>query len=136
MAHKPLFAKVALARMGAIAAGVAGVLAITNWLASARQTPRRQPAEPDPAASGADSLPAHEHASAARGQPQPPEIRQDWQRLGHTPLPQPTYWPAVMALGIVFLAWGLVTSVLISVVGLILFALALAGWIRELRHGH
>jgi hypothetical protein len=42
----------------------------------------------------------------------------------------------VLALGITFLAWGIVTSLLISAVGLILFALALAGWIGELRHGH
>ena len=132
MAHKPLFVKAALARIGAVTAGAAGVLAITNWLASAR----RQPAGPDPADAGADSLPAHEHASAAYSQPQPPELRPGWQRLDDTSLPQPTYWPAVLALGITFLAWGLVTSLVISGVGLVLFALALAGWIGDLRHGH
>jgi len=49
-------------------------------------------------------------------------------------LAEPTYWPAVMALGIAMLLWGVVTAVLISLVGLALFALALAGWIGELLH--
>jgi hypothetical protein len=65
-----------------------------------------------------------------------PELRPGWQRLEHTALPAPTYWPAVLALGITFLAWGLLTSLIISGVGLVLFALALAGWIGDLRHGH
>ena len=56
----------------------------------------------------------------------------------HTPqpatLPRPTYMPAALALGIVLLVWGVVTTFWISGVGLILSALALAGWIGELRH--
>jgi hypothetical protein len=52
------------------------------------------------------------------------------------PLPQPTYWPAVLAFGIVLLVWGIVTTWMISGIGAILIALALAGWIGELRHGH
>jgi len=63
-------------------------------------------------------------------------LRPGWHPPDHSELPQPTYWPAVLALGITFLAWGLVTSLVISGVGLILLALALAGWIGELRHGH
>ena len=46
----------------------------------------------------------------------------------------PTYWPAVMALGITMMLWGVVTAVLISLAGLALFVLALAGWIGELLH--
>ena len=46
-------------------------------------------------------------------------------------LPRPTYWPAAMALGITFLFWGLVASPAISVIGLTLFGIALAGWIGE-----
>jgi hypothetical protein len=49
-------------------------------------------------------------------------------------VPRPTYWPVVMALGTVFLFWGVVTTVAISVIGLGLFILALAGWIREMCH--
>lgn len=50
-------------------------------------------------------------------------------------VPRPTYWPAVMALGVTFLAWGVVTTYVISAVGLVLFMIALAGWIGELRRG-
>jgi len=68
--------------------------------------------------------------------PTAPALRSGWRHPDHSGLPQPTYWPAVLALGITFLAWGIVTSLVISGVGLVLFALALAGWIGELRHGH
>jgi hypothetical protein len=54
------------------------------------------------------------------------------------PLPEhlvkPTYWPMVLALGIAFLLWGVISNLFISGVGLILFVLALANWVRELRH--
>ena len=68
--------------------------------------------------------------------PPTPELRPGWQRLERHTLPRPTYWPAAMAFGITLLMWGIVTSLLISGVGLALFALALAGWIGELIHGH
>ncbi len=49
-------------------------------------------------------------------------------------IPRDTYSPAVLALAIVCLLWGLLTSYLISLLGLVLFVLASAGWIGELRH--
>lgn len=48
--------------------------------------------------------------------------------------PRATYSPAVTALAIVCLLWGLLTSYLISLLGVILLAVSLAGWIGELRH--
>ena len=49
-------------------------------------------------------------------------------------LPKPTYWPFFLAMGIMFLAWGLLTIWIISVAGFIIFVIALAGWINDLRH--
>jgi hypothetical protein len=49
-------------------------------------------------------------------------------------LPRPTYWPAVLAVGIMFLLWGVVTTIIIAGVGGVLVAIALAGWIGELAH--
>ena len=49
-------------------------------------------------------------------------------------LPAPTYWPVVLALGTTMILWGLVSSWLLSGVGLLLFALALSGWIGDIRH--
>ncbi len=63
-----------------------------------------------------------------------PPIPAGWGRPQPERLAHPTYWPVVLALGIAFMLWGLVITWFISAVGLLLFALALAGWIGELRH--
>lgn len=49
-------------------------------------------------------------------------------------LPAPTYWPFFLALGIVFLGWGLLTTWLFSVAGFIIMIVSLIGWINILRH--
>jgi hypothetical protein len=49
-------------------------------------------------------------------------------------IPQPTYWPIVMALGTIMGLAGIVTAWAVSVVGLALLALGLGGWIGEIRH--
>ena len=64
----------------------------------------------------------------------PSAARPGWQVVEDIHLPQPTYWPAVLALGITFLAWGILTSPIIIVVGLLLFAVGLGGWIGDLQH--
>ena len=59
-----------------------------------------------------------------------------WQALPETPLPHPTYFPAGLALGVAFMFWGLISNFVVSLVGLALFAAALAGWITDIRHEH
>ncbi|HEY2348367.1 MAG TPA: hypothetical protein VGH64_05100 [Puia sp.] len=49
-------------------------------------------------------------------------------------LPKPTYWPFFVAMGLVFGGWGLLTTWLISVAGLLIFFISLFGWINILRH--
>jgi hypothetical protein len=66
--------------------------------------------------------------------PAPPELPAGWTILPPEKLPEPSIWPAALALAITFLAWGLVTSLIITGVGLALFAVALTGWIRDIRH--
>jgi hypothetical protein len=39
-------------------------------------------------------------------------------------------------LGITFIAWGIISSYLITAAGLLLFVVAIAGWTGELLHGH
>lgn len=55
------------------------------------------------------------------------------------PLPEhlarPTYWPAMLALGATLALLGPVTHMAITIVGLVLGLVALAGWIREVLHG-
>src|ERR1700730_5540280 len=57
-----------------------------------------------------------------------------WQVLPDTPLPHPTYFPAGLAMGIAFVFWGLITTWVVWLVGVVLFIAALAGWITEIRH--
>ncbi|MEO6843719.1 MAG: hypothetical protein ABI184_01030, partial [Ginsengibacter sp.] len=49
-------------------------------------------------------------------------------------LPEPTYWPFFLAMGIAFLGWGLLTTWLISLAGFIILVVSLIGWINILRH--
>ena len=68
-------------------------------------------------------------------QPQSREVvPPGWQRLADSPLPRPTYFPAGVAMGAAFVFWGLITTWVVLLVGLALFAAALAGWITEIRH--
>lgn len=57
-----------------------------------------------------------------------------WNLARPRKLARPTFWPAALALAITLLFWSLVTSRVIALVGIILFAAALAGWIREICH--
>jgi len=50
-------------------------------------------------------------------------------------LPSPSYWPFTLAWGIGFLFMGFVLSPAFGVVGVIVIAVALRGWIGELLHG-
>jgi hypothetical protein len=55
-----------------------------------------------------------------------------WERLAPEPLPRPTFFPSGVAMGTTFMFWGLITSWVILVVGIGLFAASLAGWIYEI----
>ena len=49
-------------------------------------------------------------------------------------LPESTYWPAVLAAGVTLLAWGVVTSLLLSLLGLGMSVVAVVNWIGDIRH--
>jgi hypothetical protein len=49
-------------------------------------------------------------------------------------LPKPTYMPFVLAFSILLLGWGLLSTWIISVAGLIGICISLYGWIKELLH--
>jgi len=63
-----------------------------------------------------------------------PDARPEWTSPLPDRLPRPTYAPAALAFGIVLILWGFVTTWIISLVGMALFAVALAIWIREVQH--
>ena len=101
----------------------------------AREVPvaRHEPAAHEPP--GAMAAQGGHGVHGAHGHGDEVELRPGWSRPKPEHVPHPTYWPSVLALGVTFLVWGLITSYVISVVGLLLFAIALSGWIWELRHG-
>jgi hypothetical protein len=61
-------------------------------------------------------------------------LRPGWNRVPNEKMPQPTFWPAALALGTVLLLWGLVTSFVVTVTGLFLLAISLFGWLGEMRN--
>ena len=62
------------------------------------------------------------------------EPNDTWHRAEPQELPAPTFWPLFLALGVVFLLWGIPTIKYVSILGLILIGIALVGWINVLRH--
>jgi hypothetical protein len=48
-------------------------------------------------------------------------------------LPTPTFWPIVLASGVIFFFWGFLTSIFIWAVGAILLGVGIAGWIGEFK---
>lgn len=77
-------------------------------------------------------LPMNPPATTPAEQPEPPPP--GWTPLPLEHLPAPTFWPAGLALAITFIFWGLITSWVVLVIGLGLFAASLAGWVADLRH--
>lgn len=69
----------------------------------------------------------------------PPDAADAASASGHSPvvgphhLPAPSLWPMVCAGGIALVFFGIVTSLIFSLVGLALFAWAIVGWIGEVR---
>lgn len=61
-------------------------------------------------------------------------LSQGWSKPQGMHIPEPTYMPVVMAIGIICMLWGIVTTYLITLVGLVLFVISIWGWIGELRH--
>lgn len=59
-------------------------------------------------------------------------IPEGWNRPQPTTLPRPTFWPAVLAFGVMLIVWGPVSTFIITGVGVLLCIFALRGWIREL----
>ncbi len=57
-----------------------------------------------------------------------------WTRCRPERLPRPTAWPALFAFGVTLFAWGLVSSLVLTLIGGALLFYALIHWIGEIRH--
>ena len=56
----------------------------------------------------------------------------DWKQPLPEKIPPPSYAPAALALALVLLLWGIVTSPVLSLAGVGLFVFAAVAWIKEL----
>jgi len=66
--------------------------------------------------------------------PPPATLPPNWNRPKPEAVTEPTWWPSLLALGATFMAWGLITSFIVLLIGLATFAVSLAGWIGEIRY--
>jgi len=48
-------------------------------------------------------------------------------------LPAPSFWPIVLAFGMALIAIGVVSTVIVSIVGVVVLLVAIAGWTLENR---
>jgi cytochrome c oxidase subunit 1 len=48
-------------------------------------------------------------------------------------LPSPSYWPIALAFGLVLIAIGVVSTFIVSIVGVVVLLVAIAGWTLENR---
>lgn len=60
--------------------------------------------------------------------------RENWEETRPQKLPRPTYWPFYLAMGLALLGWGVKAGWVIAAAGLVIFGIALTGWITDLRH--
>ena len=58
----------------------------------------------------------------------------DWGKARPEILPKPTYWPFFLAMGLAFIFWGLLTTLVVLTAGGLIFITALIGWINQIRH--
>ena len=48
-------------------------------------------------------------------------------------LPSPSFWPIVLAFGMALIAVGVVSTIIVSIVGVMVLLVAIAGWTLENR---
>jgi len=57
----------------------------------------------------------------------------EWCEARPAVIPAPTVWPMVLALAVTISLWGILTSWLFVVVGLLMTVLSIERWIQEMR---
>ncbi|HLI80579.1 MAG TPA: hypothetical protein VKV03_11390 [Candidatus Binataceae bacterium] len=65
----------------------------------------------------------------------PAVTKDDWVTPPEQNIPQPTYAPAGLALGVAFVLFGIVTSYLFCAAGAVMMAIALKSWIGGMADG-
>ena len=122
-----------IALLGGLAGAVWGAIAGARMSVQVANAVTEHPDEIQTAQIPAVPVEAHRFTPELRFPSRP---ARDWVDSKPAELPKPTYAPATFAFGVTLAAAGVVTSVWVSLVGLILFILGLANWIGALLHEH
>lgn len=65
---------------------------------------------------------------------QPQAITQEYVKAKPEILPAPSYMPFVLAVSLLFVGWGLLSTWIISAAGAVGVCISIFGWIKELVH--
>jgi hypothetical protein len=84
-------------------------------------------APPRDAVAGTSDAAAKEAAVESAPTPQP-----GWSLPKPEVIPRATYWPALLAGGVSFVFWGLISDIWIFGTGLILTIMSMIGWVNDL----
>ncbi len=67
--------------------------------------------------------------------PDPDEpLRPGWSRPRPAKIPRPTYWPAVVGLGITLTFWGMISTIFVGATGVVFLIIGITGWVWELMY--
>jgi hypothetical protein len=61
-------------------------------------------------------------------------ITQEYVKAKPEILPRPTYMPFVLAVSLLFVGWGMLSTWIISVAGAVGMCISIYGWIKDLLH--
>ncbi len=48
-------------------------------------------------------------------------------------IPEPSIWPIGLAFGVLLIFWGFIASLGLTMVGIVVFGVSLAGWVSDLK---
>jgi cytochrome c oxidase subunit 1 len=60
-------------------------------------------------------------------------MKEDMKEAPDIHLPAPSFWPIILAFGLALIAAGVVSNILVSIVGIVVMLAAIAGWTMENR---
>jgi hypothetical protein len=58
----------------------------------------------------------------------------DWEIARPEHPPGMTVWPAALSFAVTLIIWGLISSLILTGFGIVMFAISMAGWIKDIRH--
>src|SRR5919108_353867 len=106
-------------------AGMAALLGVATMVHKDTDPPSDRPSEPDEPV-------LREPAAHLLEAVHPTELKPGWSKPLPEKIPNPTYWPALFAFGLMFVMWGFISNIFLFCIGVILAVIAVVGWVYDL----